>query len=476
VYGLCATGDSVVSGGGEGFLLVRDAGGRLRRPPIAMPDEAGVLCLAPSPDGDRVVVGTMCGAVLVDIAAGTVHPVTGPSGWVRSVCWGRSGWLAVGDDGNLWLSQLGADPEVVRDLGRQLHLVALPALESPHALTRDALRRFALVPLTGGPPRWERADFGPDEVSIAALQGRRLAIAGDVGPIRLLDVRSGSTVTETPAPSPITAMTWSGERLVTAGRDLNLCCFVPSDDWRRERTWPSGHRSWINAIVVPAADASPEADVITAGDDGTVRQGERALGPSVKSPAISVAVASDGRRLATTTGDAVQVWCLETGELTAERAIPKAIAIALHQGALIAAELGGLLSIYPLEGGRGESPSQRRRIPHWVSRLVSVGDTVIAVTDSGPIELDARTLEPRGPAHPGLLSESGVARPRGPWLEWRRAQTRWRAAILPGPSIVLQRGDEALVSPGARPYVRIWDGCTLTGLLPTRDPGRFHQS
>lgn len=270
VYGLVVTAGAVISGGGEGLLLVRERDGALRRPAIAMPNRAGVLCLARSPDGGSLVAGTMQGAALVDVAAGRVEPVTGPRGWVRSVDWAAPGWAAVGDDHYLWIARDGGAPMAAMDLGQQLHLVQLPDLDPPCALTRDAMRRTMLVPLDGGPPRWQRNDFEPDSVSVAALTGHRLALAGDVGPIRMLDVSTGSTLAEHTSPLPITAMAWAGDTLVTAHRDLSLRCFSTVGQWRCQAVWQTPHRSWINAIVARSGDATPCAELITGGDDGMV--------------------------------------------------------------------------------------------------------------------------------------------------------------------------------------------------------------
>lgn len=246
VYGLVVDGGQILSGGGEGTVILHGVA-----PPAAIevPEGAGVLGMKRLPGTGAVFIAGMRGLALLDPIRRVCSPVEGPRGWVRAIACDEVGCAAVGDDGSLWCWRGDALPRAVNDLGGQQHQVALARAGTVRlAATIDSWRNLVVTAID--PPhetRW-RAELPDDNVPLIIGHGEALAIAGDDGRIRFVNAHDGEPIRELASASGVTAMHWDARGLVTGHRDLTLRLWSPATG-ASERTWPSGHETWINAIA-----------------------------------------------------------------------------------------------------------------------------------------------------------------------------------------------------------------------------------
>ncbi len=451
VYGLVSiTGDGdqirLVSGGGEGRLYLRDENGALLAPAIALPAGSGVLDLAAAPTGDAVLAGTMAGAMVVDLDRRTVQPVVGPTRWIRSVAWTSAGCVAGGDDNQLWYWSAEQPPRALARGRGSLRQVALVEVDgAPCALALDAFRGLSVRPIADpGRRLWQRDDFEDGQASVIAAAGPAIAVAGDQGPIRLLDPATGATRRELPSPDGVTAMTWTDEGLVTGHRDLVLRRWS-AENGRCLAEQPSGHTSWIRAIVAVAGG------YLTGDDSGDLHTPHGTVARAESGP-IAIAWSPARDQLLSSDGKSVAAWNVDTGEVAERWPVARAVAIAASASDLYFAELGGRIVRYSLESGE---VAAEVRVKLAVSRLALADQSVFAIDDAGrAVTLDPTTLRGHGGAvpapEPALRRDSDL-------YAWERHGSTWRAAFVGG-SLVLEHAGRALVPPGARARVKLWMG------------------
>lgn len=286
IYGLVVHNKTLISGGGDGTLVVQDGDGAAIRRKVAMPEGAGILDLALTPDhspGDSMLlIGHMRGALRMDPVTGAREVLAGPTGWVRAVACDSSACAAVGDDKQLWYWTHNAPPSAMARLGGILHDVALCRVNERHLVTTiDSWRTLQVSAIQPGPDGAEaqtvwRQELPDDDIPIVIGHGDAIAVAGDEGPIRIFDASTGDVRQAIDSPSGVSAMYWDRDGLVTGHRDLQLRLWSPATG-ACERTWTSGHKGWINAIArVPSGYATGDDSGVIAVDSVRSLAGDRA--------------------------------------------------------------------------------------------------------------------------------------------------------------------------------------------------------
>lgn len=282
IYGLVVHNETLISGGGEGTLVVQDGDGGAIRRTVTMPESAGILDLALVSGGrsggtsgdSMLLIGHMRGAMRMDPVTGACEPLAGPTGWVRALACDSSACAAVGDDKQLWYWTHDAQPIALAKLGGILHDVALSRVNDQHMVaTIDSWRTLQMSAIQPGPDGvaartvWCQ-ELADDDIPIVISHGDAIAVAGDEGPTRIFDASTGDLRQEIHYPSGVSAMYWDRDGLVTGHRDLQLRLWSPATG-ACEWTWASGHRSWINAIArVPGGYATGDDSGIIAVDTG----------------------------------------------------------------------------------------------------------------------------------------------------------------------------------------------------------------
>jgi len=268
--------------------------------------EIGVSALAVTPDGRRLISGGWDKTLLIwDLERGA--PAAGPlvahTGSIRRIALGPEGRLAysVGDDGTLarwdletaspigarWPVHRGAvhDVEITAD-GRVLTLGRDGTLLSTEAGTGVRIARLDVVPEAvalaaavpppppDGDPRFRAGEFAamrhwPRDMALAP-DGRRAAIVGNDGLLRLWDViegapLAGGAILAHDAGITSVALTPDGATVVTASVDGTL------RRWRLDDGSPAGETLTGPGAAIYAIAMHPTKPWLLAGDmAGTV--------------------------------------------------------------------------------------------------------------------------------------------------------------------------------------------------------------
>ena len=320
-------GQTVAAGSTTGELLLFDARTRRRMAtvrPVPVPNWPGAANLAFSPDGRRlaVAISTARGAVVavLDVASRRLltrarlprdHHVSGleysdDGGSLDAIAFSFEGTAALftrldartGDRllGPLPVNRGGASP-LMRMSDRRRVVVA----GQGETTVRDAasLRVLRRLPIGG-----DSAPFDATNAYALSSDDRTLAIGGQDGSLRLLDLRTGNVSRSSGRHSAAVnhaQFTPDGRNLVTTGDDTDVIVWDVRQAVARETL--SGH----TGAVLSTATTRDGKTLYTASRDGTVLiwdlSGDRRLGRPFKTASAELdrtylALSSDGRLLA----------------------------------------------------------------------------------------------------------------------------------------------------------------------------------
>ena len=390
----------------------------------------GVTRLVFSPDGERLVSAGQDGFVRVWGAAGELAAFRGHGGKVLSLGFAADGVrvAAGGQDGTVRVFNT-LDPSEGRAYPGfgQFAVRALSADGALAAVRAGGTSPYQLVEVTTGRSRGFLAEAG-DGTAAFRPDGKRVAVAGRDGTLRVFDATTGAAVANWPIGTEKTwALAYSpdGGRLVAVAPTAMRVFDAAGGRLVREQPglYQSGEANGFR----------PDGRLAVGQREGTVQfwsadaetPGDRLTGHD--RPVAAVAASVDGKLLASgDQGGAVRVWDAGTHQLI--RALPgngaavKSLAFSPDGTRLAAAVGDGTVRLHDTAGWE-EVLTIRLRSAPTLLRFDARGEVLTAVTLDGPVRFraGAQPADWTGvPAHRAAWHrESARAAEKG--REWVRA-------------------------------------------------------